>query len=1119
MSVATSKGVDKSPMEDIINLPFDAFVEHIQIHHAQVHKLFSLAHLKVLQLDPNTPYKEDNIHETFIRYYGNFFYFKHIQSYLQTSAQNKLCKPPTKVLAGIDFSQFDNMVLGLKKVCAKLEHILKSKLNKTEEEMGEKALPRVIKLNRKYNLSDKESLALIFTTCIAVCQEGTPNNWAMGRNLLDYLQPYQSALCKACDMTTTDFLHFLDQDRPIIQQGIFPEIQTNYTLNCTLNMDEVVLKGIIGAHLRTSEFMKLEQTSLAEIIAVEEGNEQYRDLCALSKGLAPSLMGDKDRVPTISDKDLPEKMDIVSDKGSHTSSGSKSATDRIPFSDLSELPPELLELDPDDNDLATLLRRERLLEEHKKKMIEKARTEGGEATEEVKDAPELSDDIVLDTDKLTPYKTDLEYLDDNFQLISLMLKIKGLEKRIEQEALYDENFKDVRTHRQKRESEYKTKVQSRKCEKRLELTRQTGSWIPRLERLVISRGLCPFEKNLVLTLIGSIIQPNKINNCGDMNPYATSSSTSFSVGELLRLFCTSLTEQIKHRTFFYKNAKLVREGMIVVHDVGITGDPSSAKVEVDRRMLDFSVGLDTEFSEVVEGSHLYFPKTKFNNVILSGEQKELILSTVSNFDTYRRCRKKLGLDDIITYGAGLVLLFHGPPGTGKTMMANALANRLERKVLLINFPSLGSMSAGENFKFIFREAKINDAILFFDECEGIFESREKGGHNINLLLTEIERHDGLMIMATNRPYDLDEAMHRRITIALEFPKPDHILRKEIWGSHIPASMKLADDVDLSELALRFELTGGFIKNSILSALSIAVSREGDTPYVCQDDLLKGASLQLRGRLRMKDFDRRVIPSVGLDEVVVNDNILSSLKEIVQYEKARAVLFGQWGFGKTASRGLAVLMHGKPGTGKSHSAEAIGYEVGKPLKVVNCGELLSKWVGESSKNIDSLFEESKNMDAILLFDDCDGLFGSRTSMGSSTDRYANVDVGVLLYHIERFPGIVIMTTNVIENLDKAFYRRFRYMLHFETPNQSDRAKLWKLLIPKETPVKDKIDFNALSAHEMTGGSIKNCIFRAAAKAALRSVPERMITTDDLIKAAVAELNKANRNLGDIKNIYS
>ena len=148
-------------------------------------------------------------------------------------------------------------------------------------------------------------------------------------------------------------------------------------------------------------------------------------------------------------------------------------------------------------------------------------------------------------------------------------------------------------------------------------------------------------------------------------------------------------------------------------------------------------------------------------------------------------------------------------------------------------------------------------------------------------------------------------MHRRIMIAIEFRQPDHLLRKTIWESHMPEQMKLADDIALvspytfkapsychalqNDLALRFELTGGFIKNAILSALSIAVSRDGESPVVSQKDLLQGASLQLRGRLRMKDFDRRVVPASGLDEVVLEESIMKQLKQIVQFEKARSVL--------------------------------------------------------------------------------------------------------------------------------------------------------------------------------------------------------------------------------------
>jgi SpoVK/Ycf46/Vps4 family AAA+-type ATPase len=331
-------------------------------------------------------------------------------------------------------------------------------------------------------------------------------------------------------------------------------------------------------------------------------------------------------------------------------------------------------------------------------------------------------------------------------------------------------------------------------------------------------------------------------------------------------------------------------------------------------------------------------------------------------------------------------------------------------------------------------------------------------------------------MATNRPYDLDEAMHRRIMLAIEFRQPDHILRKTIWEAHIPQQMQLADDVDLNALALRFELTGGFIKNAILSALSIAVSRDGDAPTVCHEDLLRGANLQLRGRLRMKDFHRRLIPARGLDQVIIPDPIMKNLKEIIQFEKARSVLFGQWGFDKTEQQGLTVLFHGLPGTGKSLAAEAVGYEVGKPLKLVNCGELLSKWVGESTKNIDSIFEEARSTDAILVFDEAEGLFGQRTDMKTSTDRYANVDVGVLLYHIERFPGIIILTTNLIDNMDKAFFRRLKFVLHFDTPSFDLRKKLWKLLIPGETPLEDGgVDYDKLAHYEMSGGDIKSFFY--------------------------------------------
>jgi len=177
-------------------------------------------------------------------------------------------------------------------------------------------------------------------------------------------------------------------------------------------------------------------------------------------------------------------------------------------------------------------------------------------------------------------------------------------------------------------------------------------------------------------------------------------------------------------------------------------------------------------------------------------------------------------------------------------------------------------------------------------------------------------------------------------------------------------------------------------------------------------------------------------------------------------------------------------------------------------VVNCGELLSKWVGESTKNIDAIFEEARHSDAILVFDEAEGLFGTRTAMSTSTDRYANVDVGVLLYHIERFPGIIILTTNLIDNIDKAFFRRLRFVLHFDIPSFKLRAKLWKLLIPEETPLADNVNFEQLAHHEMSGGNVKSAVFRAASRAALRPEEDRKLTMKDLEEAAEEEMGKTS-----------
>ncbi|KAI9909733.1 hypothetical protein PsorP6_014908 [Peronosclerospora sorghi] len=194
-------------------------------------------------------------------------------------------------------------------------------------------------------------------------------------------------------------------------------------------------------------------------------------------------------------------------------------------------------------------------------------------------------------------------------------------------------------------------------------------------------------------------------------------------------------------------------------------------------------------NELVEGSDLYTPKVQLDQVVLPKENISTILETVESYECFRRYRNKSGLEQAgMPYVAGLVLLLCGDSGTGKTMTGK----RQE------------GVDADADLRGLFRETDMSNAVLFFDECENIFRQRESGGDRLlNALLTEIERYEGIVFLATNRPFDLDEAMHRRITAVFEFKSPDHIQRRKIWDVLLlRGALQTDPDIDLNTIALK-----------------------------------------------------------------------------------------------------------------------------------------------------------------------------------------------------------------------------------------------------------------------------------------------------------------------------
>lgn len=880
-------------------------------------------------------------------------------------------------------------------------------------------------------------------------------------------------------MSFSEALNFVAPNRLHVKEGIFNPNEDDPFSSYNFAIPFSTIGVLAGMDLSEQQQLKIDKTVLADVVCEEENAaERYKILRGTSTeddedgDLKKNKKKQKNKKKDDDDDldDLLKDLD-VDDKDSQEEDDK--GTDK----------------DKEKIDIYEMLRLEALSEKEQHNALMASR--GGD-----------DDDDDDDTGKMTPFTGNEQYLADHIEWLALRLRVIHMARERE-----DDLDKDPKQELQLRELKAKERMLKARCEKRLALTMESSSgWMPRLERLALRLNLEPFERLVLLTLVLNVIS-NKISP--ENSRFRSKSVDNFTVGALIGLYCDSFEEELRYRSYFYKSARLVKEGIIRLSD-SWERELMNTSVELDRRMLDFVVGLDTELSELVEGSHLYTPTVKLENVIMPEDQKNLIVNTVKNFDKFTRSAKKLNLGDTISYGSGMLLLFFGKSGTGKTMMANALAAMLGKRILLINYPSLGSSDADLVIKFIFRESKLTDSILFFDECESIFMSRDTHhARGLNLLLTEIERHNGLIIMATNRAFDLDEAMHRRITLAIEFRQPDPHLRAQIWKSLMPVAAKLTDDVDFHRLALKYELTGGFIKNAILVAMSEAINRDSENLVISQKDLELGALNQLRGRLAMVDFERRIVPSRGIENITASPEIIQKLERIIQMEKARQILFSEWGYSEKMfnDQGTTCLFYGPPGTGKTLAAEVIGFETGKPLKMVNSSQLVNKYVGQTGKHIESLFEEAKSLDAIIVFDDAEALFGMRGEQISSTDRYANLDTSILLHHIERFPGIAILTTNLIGNIDEAFFRRFRFTVEFKLPTAAQREVLWKTHLPPRAPLAPSVDFKELAnKYQFSGGVIKNCCFKAAATAALRIDPEkRKITMIDLVSVAEEELS--------------
>jgi hypothetical protein len=312
---------------------------------------------------------------------------------------------------------------------------------------------------------------------------------------------------------------------------------------------------------------------------------------------------------------------------------------------------------------------------------------------------------------------------------------------------------------------------------------------------------------------------------------------------------------------------------------------------------------------------------------------------------------------------------------------------------------------------------------------------------------------------------------------LSLQLPCTALRRVLWKQYLPE----LDQDYVDDVAARYRFSSQEVS---------AVFRTAKCSSLL-DDEANGLSKQrlvnscvLVSRQYGSRLAQPIVPKRGPDDLILPESLHEQVMEVARFYRALSVVDDDWGFARisTGGGGIKVLFTGDSGTGKTLAAEVIAKQIGLPMLKVDVAQLISKWVGETEKNIEEVFKEAESSNTVLFFDEADTLFGKRGEISKGSDRYANLEVGYLLQRLEQYSGLAILASNLKDEIDKAFIRRFHIMLHFPRPQKDERLRLWKMSFPQSAPLDPAVNLDALVNLDMTGASIVNATHTAALLAA-------------------------------------
>jgi hypothetical protein len=581
---------------------------------------------------------------------------------------------------------------------------------------------------------------------------------------------------------------------------------------------------------------------------------------------------------------------------------------------------------------------------------------------------------------------------------------------------------------------------------------------PAIEWLAQLFALTPFERDVLILCAGVEMDSEIANLCGQARGYSHPACATFglALGALPEPHWSALTPERPLRRFHL---------IEIEPGHGLT----SAALRIDERVLHYLAGtntLDPRLKPLVRPGPVPGCITPAHAGVASEAAR-----------VFDGCRNP----------APLVHLC-GDDHQGQEDVAGAAMEAAGRQVFLVRAADLPTASELDQFAMRWqREALLLNAALLI-QC---------APDGVNPPARQLAEHlPGIVFLASREPVRLNRAFLR-----FDVDKPKPADQKRIWDVALGSAAQTANGV-ADELAGQFRLS-----TRTILATGALVSTDGG--------LVKASELwnvcRAFSRPRLEDLAQRLVPLAGWDDLVLPELQMSTLRQLASQVRHRLQVYEDWGFSAKGCRGLGVsaLFAGESGVGKTLAAEVLARDLALDLYRVDLAAVVSKYIGETSKNLRQVFDAAEEGGVLLLFDEADALFGKRGEVKDSHDRYANIDVAYLLQRMEAYQGLAILTTNMKTAVDRAFQRRLRFTVNFPFPDATQREAIWSRVFPRQTPTQN-LDYRKLAQLNVAGGNIRNIALNAAFLAA---DARTAVTMAHVLRAARLEGQKLDRALSE------